>query len=281
MNPVDRLQALIRHPDYRRLAGLPYAQMLKIGLHNFILENCLRPIPASHAEKMEGIVFLRSWGLNSAVDPKDPEQTAAVLDALRAGNVSVFRGDLRVREASEHKDKIDPHPGRFYNINIWTDLECPTSELLTVVAKMANEERKRRGIKVKRAKPHGVDPWTVWDKKQAPGNTLLKITRTLCHVRGNPAYDPETKRAYEQVTRAYKKAGDMIKEVRASRNKALTEEDAMVAFVVKTSVAVVHLAAQLFPPGPAQRIPFAPSPRQLARMTTKWKAWLKSELAKA
>ena len=43
-------------------------------------------------------------------------------------------------------------------------------------------------------------------------------------MRGNPAYDQEMKRAYEQVSRAYQKAVTMIEEVGTSRNKALTEE---------------------------------------------------------
>ena len=58
---------------------------------------------------------------------------------------------------------------------------------------------------------------------QKDGNTILKITRTLCHVEGNPAYVPKTKQAYEQVNRAYQKAVAMIEEVGTSRNKALTE----------------------------------------------------------
>ncbi len=37
MNPVDRFQALIRHPDYRRDATL-YIPMLKSGLLDLVFE---------------------------------------------------------------------------------------------------------------------------------------------------------------------------------------------------------------------------------------------------
>ena len=37
MTPVDRFQALIRHPDYRRDAKL-YIPRLKLGLLNFVTE---------------------------------------------------------------------------------------------------------------------------------------------------------------------------------------------------------------------------------------------------
>lgn len=222
MNPVDRFQALIRHPDYRRDARL-YGPTLKGGLLDFMSE-----ISGGHLSKerwreyVKGYTVLRSWGLDHAIDPENPAHIAAVLDALRAGDDSIFRDDLRVQDADKHEDAIDPKPRCFYNITV--DLERPNSELQTIVARMVKKERKRRRITPKRTKPHGIDPWDVWDMKQVCGCSLLKITGTLCQVQGNPAYEPKTKRAYEQVTRAFQKAIAMIEEVGTSRNKALTEE---------------------------------------------------------
>ena len=278
MHPVDRLQALIRHPDYLRLAKLPYSQMLKIGLRNHILEDILRPIKASHTEKMKGITFLRSWGLNRTVDPKDPDQIRVVLDALRAGNGSIFRGDLRIRDTSEQKSEIAQPPEQFFRIDV--DLERPTSELQTIFTEMVNAERKKRRIKPKRTKRHSVDYWEVYDRMQVPGNDLQKITRSLYYVWKHPAYDEEANKAYSQVRRAYKKAQSLIQEVATSRSEPLTEEDATVAIVVETGVAMTDLLMQLFPPSTSQHIPFEISPRQLARMKTKWIAWLKSQRRK-
>ena len=230
MNPVDRFQALIRHPDYRRDATL-YNPTLKIGLLNFVSEISVGQVSQERwREYVESYTFLRTWGLSRRVDPDNQEQVAAAQGVLQTGDVSIFWADPRFQDADRREDTIDP--GRVCLISIYVDLERPMSELQTLFAAKVNEKRKEQGIKVKRTKPHGVDPWTVWDKMQPPGNTLLKITRTLCHVRGNPAYDPGTKRAYEQVTRAYQKAVAMIKEVGRSRNKALTEE-AVEASLVK------------------------------------------------
>jgi hypothetical protein len=222
MKPIDRFQALIRHPDYRRDARL-YIPTLKIGLLNFVSEIAAQQVSEERWRQLvKGYTFLRIWGLGRAVDPENPEQIAALLRALCAGDVSIFKADLRGYIAAEHEDKIDPGTGCY--INICMDLERPTSELQTLFSMMIKRERKERRITPKRTKPHGVDPWTVWDMKQVRGNNFLKITRTLCHVQGNPAYDPKVKQSYEQVKRAHQKAVAMIKEVGTSCNKALTEE---------------------------------------------------------
>jgi hypothetical protein len=59
---------------------------------------------------------------------------------------------------------------------------------------------------------------------QAPGSNLLKITRAVCNVKGDPAYDERTKAAYDRVQRAYNKAVSMIEEVGNYRSKALSQE---------------------------------------------------------
>lgn len=221
MTLVNRFQALIRHPDYRRDAKL-YIPTLKIGLLNSMSEIAYGNMSEERwCKVVKGYTFLRIWGLDHVVDPNNQEQIAAVLGALRAGDVSIFWADPRSHDADNHEEKIDP--GRGSLLRIYVNLERPTSELRALFATMVNKKRKEQGISVKRTKPHGVSPWTVWDMMQLPDNNPLKITRALCRVSGNPAYDEKTKQAYGQVTRAYQKAVAMIEEVGASRNKALTE----------------------------------------------------------
>lgn len=227
MNPADRLQALIRHPDYRNDPRLK--SRLKFDLDQFDLPGLFSKTgPLGHWDeewwrgKCELDEFLRIWGLTRAVDPEDKIKVEAELKALRAGDASIFTDDLRGYDASENYYKPDADYGQFFSINV--DLERPTGELLQLIRVMIDNKRRERGIRTKRSKPHAVDPWEVWDKAQIPGNTLLKIARLLFKVKGNPAYVEETKQAYDQVQRAYHKAVSMIEDVGKCRNKEFPKD---------------------------------------------------------
>lgn len=226
MNPVDRFQALIRHPDYRRHASLPSIQHLKLGLDNFLLTRIFESNESSHDEGVKAITLLRTWGLDRTVDPGDEGNIAAVFDALKTHKASIFNHDLRARIVGGQRGKKGCGSGRFLTISV--DLQSPTVELLPIVAVLINKERERQEIKTKRTKQHEVDPWKVWDMMQVPGNNLLKITRIIFGVQGNPTYDDdgEMTRSYKKVQRAYRKAESLIKEVGMSRSKPLTEKDA-------------------------------------------------------
>lgn len=222
MNPVDRFQALIRHPDYRRDATL-YIPTLKIGLLNFVSEISIEGMSEDRwREVVKAYTFLRTWGLNRPVDPVNQEQVTAAQGALIDGDVSLFKADLQYQDADQREDKIDP--GRGCHISLYVNLERPDSELKTFFLTKVNEKRKERGITSKRTKSFKVDPWAVWDKMQVLRNNLLHTTRTLCRLRGKPESSTKMKRAYSRVQRAYEAAGAMIKEVGASRNKTITEE---------------------------------------------------------
>lgn len=222
MNPVDRFQALLRHPDYRRDAKL-YIPALKIGLLNFVSEIAQGSVSTERWRQIvKGYTFLRTWGLDHAVDPENTAQVTAVLNALYAGDVSVFKFDLRFQDAIKREGAIDPGHGCV--ISLYVDLETPMPDLKKLFAAKVNEMRNERVILPKKTKRHKADPWTVWDKMQEPGSNYLKITRSLFGVKGNPSYDEKTKQAYAQVTRAYRKAQALIKEVGASRNETITEK---------------------------------------------------------
>ena len=221
MNPVDRFQALIRHPEYRRDARR-YIPTLKIGLLNFVSEIALGHVSKERwREVVNGYTVLRTWGLDHAVDPDDQEQIAAVLAALRAGDFSIFTADLRIYDADSHEDKIDP--GHGCRISLYVDLERSLPELKQLFAKKISEKRQERGVKPKQIKPLSADPWKVWDKK-IPGTSLWKVTRTIFQVRGKPEDSEKAKQAYEKVQRAHRRAVAMIREVGASRNQAITKE---------------------------------------------------------
>ena len=106
MNPVDRLQALIRHPDYRKDAKL-YIPTLKIGLLNFVFEISSVPMQEGRwREIVRAYTFLRTWGLSRPIDPENSEQVALVLNALHSGDNSIFSRGLRVSDAAEREDKL-------------------------------------------------------------------------------------------------------------------------------------------------------------------------------
>ena len=235
MKPVDRFQALIRHPDYRsdpRLQGRSRFDWDQYDLPGLMAKS--GPFGHWNEEwwrgKCEYERFLGIWGLTHAVDPKNHEKVEVELNALRAGDVSIFKDDLRGHDGSEDYGNPDSDQGHFFSIIV--DLEQPTGELLELIRKMIDTKRRERGIRTKRTKPRGVDPWDVWDKMQVPGNTLLKIARALFNVKGNPAYDEETKKAYDQVQRANRKAVSLIEEVGMRRNKPDTEETIEAAWAV-------------------------------------------------
>ena len=169
--------------------------------------------------------FLRIWGLRYSVDRSNTEEVERELDRVRDGDLLIFERDLREHEVSGHD--VVASSERFLTITI--NLERPTAELLELARSRINTQRKDRGIKTKRTKPHGADPWDVWDKMQVPGTKLLQITHTLFKVKGRPTYfepeDIKTKRFYSQVERAYKKAVTLIEEVGKSRNEACTKEN--------------------------------------------------------
>ena len=77
MTPVDRFQALIRHPDYIRDAKLPCLKILKNGILSYMFARSNKNVSEKPGgDAIEGYAVLRSWGLNYAVDPEDPKETA-------------------------------------------------------------------------------------------------------------------------------------------------------------------------------------------------------------
>ncbi len=279
MNPVDRFQALIRHPDCRKFARSPHIQLLKLGLDAFLLSRTFESHRCSLDEAVGAINFLRVWSINYFVNPGDTLHVKAEQDALHAGNALIFKHDLRARVASEEDAQRNPDHGHLLTIRV--DLKTPTPELKVLIAAIIDKERKLRGVSKRKRKEHKLNPWRVWDMMQEPGNNLLKITHTLYGEQEHPAYHPETNKIYSQVKRAYMKAESLIKEVGGSRSKPLTENEATVESVAGTALAASRLLARLVPHDSDPNIPLEFSPRQIARMTTQWKAWLKRQSEKA
>jgi len=117
MNPIDRFQALIRHPDYRRDARL-YIPTLKIGLLDFVSEISVGQVSQERwRERVKAFTFLRTWGLSRSVDPDNQEQVAAAQGALQTGDVSIFWANPQFQDAGRREDTIDP--GRLFLIMIF------------------------------------------------------------------------------------------------------------------------------------------------------------------
>ncbi|MEP6890026.1 MAG: hypothetical protein ABI955_04950 [Nitrospirota bacterium] len=203
MNPVDRFQALIRHSDYRNDPRLAFGNLPVMDFKNVPYSADRMKIEFEYGE------FLGIWGLRYSVDPENQESVKKTLTDLRAGDCSIFAEDLRVHDQSA------AFSGQFLTLKV--SLEHPTKELLELIRRKIDIERTARGIKTKRKKHHNIDPWDVWDKAQAAQCNLLQVTHSLCKVEGDPAYDQNTKRAYDQVQRAYRKAVSMIEAVGNAR----------------------------------------------------------------
>lgn len=273
MNQVDRFQALIRHPDYHsdpRLADMlrlgdmwnPFTTLFSPSRNTFRLNECV-PAWIKHHD------FLRVWGLKRPVDPDNPEEIAAALEALHAGNDSIFEDDFRGYEMYEYQGKPDQHPERYLTIAV--DLGCPNEELKEFFVATINKKRNELGINRTQMKEHLADPWKVWDLERLHGKTYSDIARAIDGTARKPADDPEVKASIERVRRAYLKASAMIDEVGRRRKTAVTEEimerqlailSPMMAVVVDCLVkgvpatdAMFDSAFQAWPPTPTEQHP--------------------------
>ena len=104
MNPIDRFQALIRHPLYRQEARLyiPRCHLFKSTPKTY-------RGPDSHTELLELTAWKMRWGLAFVLDPEDTAAVASALNELRAGDTSIFSNDLRLFDAflCANRNRID------------------------------------------------------------------------------------------------------------------------------------------------------------------------------
>jgi hypothetical protein len=242
MDPLDRLQALIRHPDYCRIVNHPSLRRLQQGLDSYLIER-LWDKDDNYINAIQGLSLLRVWGIDRTVDPGNKDRLMAEMNGLQSKTNPVFKDDLRARIVDLPSRQTTEGKNRF--IAIMVDLKAPTVRLLPIIAAIINRERTKRSIKVGKKVPCELNPRDIWDRMQLPGNNLLRITRELFRVHGNLNYDEtegnKISACYEKVKRAYHRAKSLIEEVGKSRREPLTDEEATIDLGVATSLAGIRL----------------------------------------
>lgn len=209
MNPINRFQAIIRHPEYRSDPRLSLRWTLNWD------------VPDQDADgKRNHLAFLLSWGITKAVRLENKEEVYETLRDLENGHPWIFINQTLV---------VDPaqlHSGPLMNIPV--DLKRPTNELLKELRWLIDSERKKRKILRTRTRPHMIDPWGTWDQMQIPGNTLFGIARSMSR---EADWHWETAQYHLQIRRAYKKAVSMIEEVgQCRRNNPELVDGVLVSF---------------------------------------------------
>jgi hypothetical protein len=226
MDPVDRFQALIRHPDYRNdprledvltfeLTGFEFKKAFELGIDVRYLG---RYFPHDELCKPEWwqrlcayVDFLECWGLCHGVDYKNPATVSVVLAAFRTGDDSIFTDDIRSYDTE--RGYIAMPTSSNITLSFSVDLLRPTKELVALFCKRIDTEKKRLETPTKRTKPRGIDVWQVWDGMQAPGMNLHRLAKTRHPGEESHAYSAPVKATYAQMARAHDHAVAMIKAV--------------------------------------------------------------------
>lgn len=177
--------------------------------------------------------FLRVWGLNYAVDPKNPQDVAEALKALHAKDVSIFTDNLQGLDP--RAEFVSPHLVTLSFDPYQSPGKQGKQALKILGAKMKELERT-----APREKQRGLDPWDVWDMNKVNEKTLSDIATDLLPVLGKPvtlnkngntafgdrfqalirhdAYCIAKKRTQDHVVWASDKAQEMIEAVGQRRN---------------------------------------------------------------
>ncbi|MGE0469632.1 MAG: hypothetical protein AB7L09_12715 [Nitrospira sp.] len=259
MDPLDRFQALIRHPDYHRNIPLSLIRSLKNGLRPFLLTGLLSETRIPLEDKIRAVQLLEEWGIHHTVDPgASKDQYEEEITKLKSGSkVSLFKDDPRARITDGKSPQSEKDQQCFLTITL--DLRTPSSKLVPLLESIIARERGNRKVKIRKRDEHKVDPWIVWDLMQTPGNTLLKITRQLFPVSGNPAHDDSDDNpiaaCYAKVKRAYQKAESLIKEVGNTRSNRLSGDQAIAKSVVELSLACNELLKDFIAASPGYKMP--------------------------
>jgi hypothetical protein len=105
-----------------------------------------------------------------------------------------------------------PEQGVITHINgklvLMIDTELPRPQIEKAFKKYLDRYTKKSG---ERLRDGVADIWQVYRKKEFKGKNLLQITKELFNIVENPTYSPKGKALYNQVTRAYNKAKEIIK----------------------------------------------------------------------
>ncbi len=192
LSPHDHIQAVKHHPEFQRCLAV-WRDILRKEAEGIALtdeEEAMKWAPRSHFN-VEAELEATRYGLLSLAERELS---------------SMGEEKLAWRDCSPQLDWVN----RTAILRI--PLDMPQERIEDTVADIVRRYKTRLGItpsqRVRR--PQQVDPWQVYRWHHDDGVTLLAITQRLFGTSGSTAYDPEVKRRYEQVRRAYQFALDAM-----------------------------------------------------------------------
>ena len=217
--PYDRLAALAFHPGYRK----EYKKL-------FPSPGPL-PLETIFNRSREVDMFKKRWGLEFVVDPEDVEcrlgngikrdvgggvfldyhEHMKVIPTRRAWH------DQQRKNSSTTTLNFSKHlrDGRYLTLQIdITADQGKTLEALKDYIKFYRKVIKFNPSKRAKQSKEELDHWVVYKIHQRERKPLLQIARDLYGISGQPAIDEEADAYYKRVKRAYRKAKEIISQIR-------------------------------------------------------------------
>jgi hypothetical protein len=193
----DRIQATIRNPQY----------LVDWGTYNKNFMDYISKLPDHQRPREEDCL------------PEGPEDNPVA----KKWNIPFPEPPLvSPRQGSHYSngnnqcscDILEDQTPRYIEIRV--HLEAPVQDIQKDVMKLVNDHREASGIKNRAPRPtKEVDMWKVYDIKMRDKSFIMEIARAWWPEEelGNPSYDANAKNKWEQVSRAIKKATQLVQRV--------------------------------------------------------------------
>lgn len=200
MTVSERVQAVIRHPEYIRQAEAFRRTIVQDQTSAALTHNPVDGRWAVPAGTIFSVGTERLSQLPHLLKSFDPP----LAHLLAKGFADGYARRLMVKDIRE---------ARYLVLEI--DLTIPAHESVRIAQDEIKHYQRLIGVKpIQRNKPTKVDPWGVYDLHVYAKLSLVKISRMLFQVKGNPAIDPEVAKRLKLVERAYQKAAAMVAAVK-------------------------------------------------------------------
>lgn len=220
LSPYDRLQAIVRHPEYIR-------QWRKYKETDSLRQRIPIPSDIDDLVKASNVATetYKKFGIPEIVCPNyikalTSEEVAAKARTywdplpvrfLKASEI-VYALATRFSQRGVFISYEKLHQVDLLREGRYLMLEADLFQSKETLVKQFKNYLSLKGKANQRKREPTVDPWKVYDMHKG-GKNFLQITRKLFGVKGHPAYDPETDALYKQVKKAYQKARQVIETV--------------------------------------------------------------------
>lgn len=188
---LDQLEAMIRHPAFRR----------SLALWRSIFEK--NYVGLTDEEEFERDAPRTKIRLAAIAEADDQWLTRSIQDIRKHGEANW------AWEAVNGPFGDDTNTGSV-PAHLRIPLDLPKEDIARWFLELVSQQRKQRGIvPTQRPRPHEVDKWEVYDLRKE-GRTFWAITRHLFNLSGKITYDSGAQAHYRKVYRAYRAACQMI-----------------------------------------------------------------------